>query len=193
MITVVIHTQDSARLLVPTLSALVAGSAEGLVREVLLADAGSTDGTEAIADAAGCGFLQTAGDLGERLRAAAEAARGTWLLFLDPASVLEEGWTRKAGKFLESSDRSGQAAQRAATFRIATEEYGLAAKLAGLKSALRFALTGRPRPEQGLLISKTFYEALGGNQPGENSQMRLFGKIGRSRLVVLRSSVLLPA
>ncbi len=193
MITVVIYTHDSALILVPTLSALVAGSAEGLVREVLLADAGSTDGTEAIADAAGCGFLQPPGDLGERLRAVAATARGTWLLFLDPASVLEEGWTREAGKFLENSDRSGQAAQRAATFRIATEEYGLAAKIAELRSTLRFALTGRPRPEQGLLISKAFYDALGGNQRGENSQARILGRIGRSRLVVLRSSVLLPA
>lgn len=191
MITVVIHTHDSARLLVPALSALVAGSAEGLVREVLLADAGSTDGTETIADAAGCGFLRPPGDLGQRLRAAADVSRGTWLLFLDPASVLEEGWTRETGKFLENSERAGRA-ERAATFRIATEEYGLAANLARLKSALRFAMTGRPRPEQGLLISKAFYKALGGNQPGEDSQSRLLSKIGRSRLVVLHSSVLLP-
>jgi glycosyltransferase involved in cell wall biosynthesis len=191
MITVVIHTRNSEAVLVPTLSALVAGSAEGLVREVLLADAGSTDGTETIADAAGCGFLRPAGDLGERLRAAADAARGSWLFFLDPASVLEEGWTRETGKFLENSERAGRA-ERAATYRIASEEYGLAAKISEFAGALRFAITGRPLTGQGLLISRSFYNALGGNQPGENSQSRLLGKIGRSRLVVLRSSVLLP-
>jgi glycosyltransferase involved in cell wall biosynthesis len=54
MLSVVIATHDSERALLPTLAALVAGAAAGVVREVIIADAGSRDATDAIADGAGC-------------------------------------------------------------------------------------------------------------------------------------------
>ncbi len=87
-----IPTLDSERTLVPTLSALVSGAAAGIVRDVVLADGGSRDETEAVADAAGCIFVKSEADLGMRLREGARAAaRGEWLLFLDPGGMLEEG------------------------------------------------------------------------------------------------------
>ena len=162
MISVLIPTYDSEHLLVPTLSALVPGSAEGLLREVILADGGSTDGTSKIADAAGCEFRALPGDSRSRVRAAAKDARGPWLLLLDPASVLEEGWTREIAKFVESAERAGQA-DRAATFRYAIDGYGLAPRLKEFAAAAQCALTGRPRPEQGLLVSKRRYESAAGN------------------------------
>jgi glycosyltransferase involved in cell wall biosynthesis len=178
MISVLIPTQDSERLLVPVLSALVAGSAEGLLREVILADGDSTDGTAKIADAAGCEFRVLPGDAPERLRAAARNVRGSWLLLLDPASVLEEGWTREVANFVESTERAGQAARRAAAFRYAIDGYGFAPRLRELAAAARTAISGRPRPEQGMLVSKRLYEAKGGNF---------------RRPVVLRTRVLLPS
>ena len=126
MISVIIPTQNSERVLVPTLTALVPGSAAGLVREVILADGGSADETAKIADAAGCEFRVLPGDPEARVRAAVKSARGEWLLVLDPASVLEEGWTREAGKFIESAERAGQADRRAATFRLAIDGFGIA-------------------------------------------------------------------
>jgi len=171
---------------VPTLAALVAGSAAGIVRDVLIADAGSTDDTEKIADAAGCVFLPGPADLGARLRTAAGAARGTWLLFLDPASVLEEGWTREVRAFMESAERAG--GHRAATFRLRLEGFARAPRRSEAAAATRLALIGRPRPEQGLLIAKRFYQALGGHGEGANAQRRLVGRIGR-RIVVLRTRV----
>ena len=45
MLSVVIATQDSERALLPTLSALVAGAVAGVVREVIVTDAGSGDGS----------------------------------------------------------------------------------------------------------------------------------------------------
>ena len=45
MLSVVIATQESERTLVPTLSALVPGVVAGMVREVIVADAGSRDAT----------------------------------------------------------------------------------------------------------------------------------------------------
>jgi glycosyltransferase involved in cell wall biosynthesis len=176
MISVLIPTQDSERLLVPVLSALVAGSAEGLLREVVLADGGSTDGTAKIADAAGCEFRALPGSRDARLRTAAKNARGTWLLVLDPASVLEEGWTREVAKFVETAERAGPAARRAAAFRYAVDGYGLAPRLREIAVTARVALTGRPLPGQGLLLAKQSFEAGGAGRP-----------------VILRTRAILPA
>ena len=176
----------------PTLAALVPGSAAGIVREVVIADGGSRDDTEKIADAAGCAFVSGPADLGKRLRTAAHAARGNWLLFLDPASVLDEGWIREVRAFTDSADRSGLAERRAATFRLRKEGFGMAPLLAQAAAATRLALIGRPQAEQGLLIAKRFYQALGGHQDGEAAHRRLVGRIGR-RIVVLRTGITLTA
>ncbi len=92
MLSVIIATLDSERALVRTLAALVPGATAGLVSEVVVADAGSHDDTAAVADIAGCNFLVADGPLGQRLKAAAAAARAPWLLFLRPGTVLDTPW-----------------------------------------------------------------------------------------------------
>src|SRR4051794_13129654 len=84
MISVVIFTRDSEVLLASTLAALVPGAVAGLVREVIVADGGSTDGTATVADVAGCQFFASTEPLGARLSTAAAMARAEWLLFLRP-------------------------------------------------------------------------------------------------------------
>ena len=74
MISVVIPTQESERLLVPTLAALVPGAMTGLLSEVVVIDAGSKDATEEVADIAGCRFIHSEGTLGAR------AAPSSWLV-----------------------------------------------------------------------------------------------------------------
>ena len=192
MISVVIPTLNSEREIVPTLAALVSGAAAGVVRDVVLADGGSHDETEAIADAAGCVFIKGGEDLGSRLRAGAHAAtRGDWFLFLDPGGMLEEGWTREVRKFLDMVGRAGHADRRAATFRLAYEGFGMKPRLAEAAASARLVLTGRPRAEQGLLISKLLYQKLGGHQKGANAHKRLIAKLGRMRIAKLRTRVLL--
>lgn len=192
MISVVIPTLNAEREIVPTLAALVPGAAAGILRDVVIADGGSRDDTEAIADAAGCVFVRSDTDLGVRLRTGAQAAqRGDWLLFLDPGGILEEGWTREVRKFLDVIARAGDADRRAATFRLAYEGFGLKPRLAEAAALARLTLTGRPRAEQGLLISKLLYQKLGGHQRGANTHRRFVARLGRSRIVKLRSRVLL--
>ena len=161
---------------------------------MVLADGGSSDETEAIADAAGCIFVKGEKDLGLRLREGANAAsRGEWLLFLDPGGMLEEGWTREVRKFLDTIGRAGHGDRRAATFRIAYEGFGMKPRLAEAAASARLVLTGRPRAEQGLLISKLLYQKIGGHQKGANAHKRLIAKLGRMRIVKLRSRVLLES
>src|SRR2546429_9644760 len=101
MLSVVIATQNSERALLPTLAALVAGAAAGLVREVIVADAGSRDATAAIADGAGCRVLVSTQARGARLQAAAHAARAPWLPFLRPGLVLDATWDDDTRHFIE--------------------------------------------------------------------------------------------
>ena len=189
MISVILPTLDDERLLVPTLSALVPGSAAGVVREVILADGGSRDDTEKVADAAGCEFLRGPRDLGARLRAAAHAARGDWLLFLDPAGVLDEGWPREVRAFMDGVERSALAGRKAATFRLAFDGFGMKPKLKKAANAARLAFLGRPRPEQGLLIARRFYDELGAHADGAKAHRRLVARLGRRRMVTLRATI----
>lgn len=179
MLSVIVPTLNSERLLVPTLAALVSGATEGLIREVLLADGGSQDDTAVVADVAGCKFLNLGRPLGERLRAAAAAARGPWLLLLRPGIIPDTPWIGETRRFIESTRDS----ERAAAFRRG------AAVPSPLRDALVQALAAlgaKPRPEQGLLISRRFYDALGGHRAdAADPERELIRRIGRRRIARL--------
>jgi hypothetical protein len=49
----------------------------------------------------------------------------------------------------------------------------------------------RPRAEQGLLLSKSFYRTIGGHKDGARTQERLLARIGRRRIVTLRTQIVL--
>lgn len=79
--------RDNEAELAQTLSALVAGAVEGLVRDVIVLDHGSRDGSSKVADAAGCRFLAS-WDIKDVVR----SARGDWLLLLEPGARPLSGW-----------------------------------------------------------------------------------------------------
>lgn len=192
MLSAIIPTQNAERHLVPVLSALVSGVTSGLLKDVVLADSGSTDDTATIADAAGCVLVHSASDEGVRLKQGAAAARGQWLMFLSSRSLLTEGWAREVAKFMETAERRGQSDRMAATFRLAVDGYGFGPRFDEAVAAARLALLGLPGPGQGLIISRKFYDRLGGHQPGVRSHRRLVRRIGRRGLNALRAQVLLP-
>jgi hypothetical protein len=88
MLTVVIETRNSEEALARTLASLVAGAVEGVVREVIVCDRGSTDQTHRVAEHAGCHYVAQGG-----VGAAIRQARCEWLLFLEPGARLAEGWS----------------------------------------------------------------------------------------------------
>src|SRR5450759_554110 len=115
MLSAIISTHESERVLVPTLAALVPGATAGLLGEVIVADAGSRDATAEVADVAGCRFMASSEPLGARLKAAAASTRTPWLMFLRAGCVLEQGWVEAATRFIEATDRLDNG--RAAVFR----------------------------------------------------------------------------
>jgi glycosyltransferase involved in cell wall biosynthesis len=89
-LSVILPTLNAAADLPLALESLLPGLEAGLIREVIVADGGSTDATCAIAASTGAAVIDSAPGRGKQLRAGAEAARGEWLLFC-PA------WRRLSG------------------------------------------------------------------------------------------------
>jgi len=190
MISVIIPTKNSEHDLVHALSALVPAAAEGVIREVIIVDGGSSDHTERVAEAAGCEWASLNAPRSERLAyGASKARRGDWLLFLQPETLLESGWHHEAQAFIDRAARAPNGPRTAASFRLRYEAFGLSARLSESFAALRSQLLGMPYGNQGLLISRQFYQKLGGHKPlPELEDLDIAKRIGRSRLVFLRAA-----
>jgi len=161
MISVVIPTLNAAAYLPDTLSALIPATVDGLVREVVVVDAGSTDSTREIADAAGAEVVSSSPCRGGQLIAGAARAKHPWLLFLHADTVLDAGWAREAAHFMERVD-SGRAMPSAAAFRFALDDEGLAPRCLEGLVGFRCALLRLPYGDQGLLIPRALYDQVGG-------------------------------
>jgi glycosyltransferase involved in cell wall biosynthesis len=186
MLTVIIPTHNSERALVSTLAMLVPGALTGTVREVIVADDGSTDGTSTVVDVAGCDIVVSQAPLAARLRSAAASARGTWLLFLRPGVVLDAAWLEEVTRVVETAVMRGTVASHAAVFRRALDaSEPLGRQLLGVLAA---ALRG-PHPDQGLLISRQCYDRFGGHRVEANDPERdLLRRLGRRRIATLRTA-----
>jgi len=190
MISVIIATNESEQVLVPTLAALVPGAMAGIVREVIIADAGSRDGTMRIADAAGCRAMVNSDPVGARLKNAAAAARAPWLMFLRPGCVPDVTWIDETNRFVLETERTRRAHALAAVFRQAPAGGSPRSLITEAFALVAAAVGARPHPDQGLLISEAFYHELGDHRPDSaDAETDLLRRIGRRRIVMLHSNV----
>jgi glycosyltransferase involved in cell wall biosynthesis len=184
MISVVIPTMNAERGLPRCFDSLIAAAVRGMVREVIIADSGSSDATLAIADAAGARVVAADKGRSACLIAGAATARSDWLLFLHPDTALEPGWDNEVESFIAQSMPERP---EAAVFRFALEDFGAKARRAEARAALRGWLLALPYGDQGLLIPKRLYNKLGGYRPlARMEDADLVRRIGRRRLVQLR-------
>lgn len=193
MISVVIPTLNAEAGLAATLGSLVTATVEGLVREVIIVDGGSSDRTLEIADQAGATILRAGAGRGGQLAAGAAAARMPWLMFLHGDTVLETGWEREAALFIERVDL-GQWPPAAAAFRFALDDLGAKPRIIEAGVAARCALLRLPYGDQGLLIPRRLYQAVGGYRAMPLMEdVDLIRRLGRARTILLRSRAVTSA
>jgi glycosyltransferase involved in cell wall biosynthesis len=184
MLSAIIATHDSERTLVPTLAALVPAAATGFLAEVIVADAGSRDATSEVAELAGCKFMASAQPLGVRLKTAAANTRSFWLMFLQAGVIPQAGWIDAAESFIQKTEML-EGAACAAVFRPPGPSDYLRPTFAEIAGLLRAAIGGGPKPGQGLLIARRFYDAIGGHPAVANPETALLRRLGRRRTTML--------
>lgn len=154
LISVIIPTLNAADALPRCLEALMQGLEAGLIRELIVVDGGSGDGTGAIAQAWGAQVLVAPASRGGQLRIGCAAAKGEWLLILHADTVLDRGWADVLSRHIRTS-------RRPAWFRLAFDTSGLPAMLVARWANLRSGF-GLPYGDQGLLIPRGIYADVGG-------------------------------
>ncbi|TVR97719.1 MAG: glycosyltransferase [Rhodospirillales bacterium] len=180
-LSVVIPALNAAPGLAAALHAVTA-RASGLAPEVVVVDGGSTDDTRAIARQHGARVIRAARGRGTQLAAGAAAAAGHWLLFLHADTRLAPGW----GEAVAAFTREPANADRAGYFRFALDDAAAAARRVEATVAWRNRVLGLPYGDQGLLISRAFYRAVGGYRPLPLMEdVDLVRRVGRRRLVLL--------
>lgn len=188
MISVVIPTLNVERTLPATLSALVPGALDGIVKEVILSDGGSRDATLVIGDEAGCRTVIGASGRGGQIKRGVEAASGEWVLVLHADTVLSEGWQREVATFVERECLRNEG-PRAAAFAFRLRESGWRPWLLERVVALRCAILALPYGDQGLLIPRTLYREVGGfSDIPLMEDVDIVRRIGRNRLVMLKTT-----
>ena len=193
MISVIIPTLNAEASLAATLTSLVAGAVDGLVRQVIVVDGGSSDRTLRIAEDAGADLVRAERGRGRQLQAGAAAARFPWLLFLHADTVLDPGWEREAAAFIERVD-IGQRPEAAAAFRFALDDLGFLPRLIESGVALRCIVFRLPYGDQGLLIPRRLYDRIGGFKALPLMEdVDIVRRLGRSRTLILRTAAVTSA
>ena len=193
MISVVIPTLNAEQRFAACLTALVPAAVDGFVREVIIADGGSRDGTAKIAEQAGATYLTTEPGRGTQLHAGAARAKQPWLLFLHADTVLSPGWEDAAAAFMGRVDLGGLPLA-AAAFRFALDDIGVAPRTLERLVAIRSSLLKRPYGDQGLLIPRRLYDEIGGYRKiALMEAVDIVRRLGRRRLTILRATAITGA
>jgi rSAM/selenodomain-associated transferase 2 len=150
---VIIPTWNAATTLPATLATL----AEAPCR-IIVADAHSPDGTADIARSLGAEVVQAPRGRGAQLAAGAAASRAHWLLFLHADTRLEPGWSKAAQAFMAGPPG-------AAHFTFALDDASPPARRLERAVAWRCRHLSLPYGDQGLLIHRRLYQAMGGFRP----------------------------
>ncbi|GMG84924.1 TIGR04283 family arsenosugar biosynthesis glycosyltransferase [Paralimibaculum aggregatum] len=181
-LTVIIPTIDAADRLSPTLAALTEGVVDGLVRELVIADGGSTDGIEALAEGVGARLVRAPRGRGTQLHAAARSTETPWLLFLHADTVPAPGWSAAVAAHMAlEPDKAGW-------FRLAFDSSATMARVTAGWANLRSRVFGLPYGDQGLLIPRALYDETGGYRSIPLMEdVALARAIGRRRMAAIEA------
>lgn len=181
-VSVVIPTWNAADSLPVCLGALMEGLEAGLIRDLVISDAGSDDATLAIAEEVGAVVVESAPSRGGQIGRGAAAAKGDWLLILHADTVLAPGWAEAVRTHI------AQAPGKAGWFRLRFDAQGAGPALVAGWANLRARVLGLPFGDQGLLIARALLDAVGGVPDIPLMEdLALARALGRRRLAPLLS------
>lgn len=162
----------------------------GLVAEIIVADGGSGDETAAVARAAGARVVAAPRGRGTQLAAGAAASTGAWLLFLHADCRLASGWEGAVRAFMAAPG----AECRAGYFALALDDPAPAARRLERFVAWRCRALALPYGDQGLLIARSLYDAVGGFAAIPLMEdVDLARRLGRRRLAPIPACVVASA
>ncbi|MBO38489.1 MAG: glycosyl transferase family 2 [Rhodospirillaceae bacterium] len=180
---VIIPTLNIGNGIRPTLE-----SVKGLVNDIVVSDGRSSDFTVDFAKKFGAKVICGERGRGRQLHLGTEVAEGEWLLFLHADTTLKEGWLEETQKFM------GAGMDKAGVFQFALNDVRWEARLIEKGVNLRCRWLGLPYGDQGLFMSRGFYEQLGGYKPIPLFEdVDIIRRIGRRRLVFFKSQAVTSA
>lgn len=183
LITVIIPTLNAESHLVRTLSSLVPGVVQGIIKEVIIVDGGSHDATLEIAESTGCDTISADCERGLQLWLGCKAAKGDWLLILHSDSVLSSDWIDEIRLHMKDYPL------RAGYFQLQFDFISLKAKLWETIERLKATWFALPSGDHGLFMSRALYESAGGYKDQiAFEEITLTMALGRSRLRSLGSA-----
>lgn len=183
-IAVVIPVLNAARSLSATLGELHPTA------EVIVIDGGSADGSPAIATRLGAGLLASPAGRGRQLALGAVGSKAPWLLFLHADTRLDP----RAWAAIRAYVAKPKNIRRAAVFRLRLDDTAWQARVLEAGVRLRVAALALPYGDQGLLIHRTLYEAVGGFAPLPLMEdVDFVRRLGRRRLRLLPGSAITSA
>ena len=151
---VVIPALNEGRRL-PLLLADLAQAPPGLIRELVVADGGSGDGTPLLARLAGARVLHGLPGRGQQLRRGIGATTAPWLLLLHADARLCHDWPVVVQRALQQPPAAW-------AFELAIDAPGLNLRLLELAVRLRSRWRQLPYGDQGLLVPRSLLEQAGG-------------------------------
>jgi rSAM/selenodomain-associated transferase 2 len=174
---VIIPTLNAAATLPVTLAAVPHGAA------VIVSDGGSTDATLGVARSARCRIVEGPRGRGRQLAAGAAASTRPWRLFLHADTIVSpEGWAAIARHMASPGGE-----QAAGTLRLAVDDPAWQARVIERAVAWRVRLFGLAYGDQGLLIHRDLYAAIGGYADLPLMEdVEIMRRLGRARHRVLR-------
>ncbi|WP_157138989.1 glycosyltransferase [Asticcacaulis biprosthecium] len=184
MISVVMPTLNAEDHLVRTLSSLVPGVVEGLIREVVIVDGGSDDSTLEIADSTGCKVIRTDAARGLQLWQGCRAAKGDWILIMHSDSQLGDGWMDQVQNHINAHPT------QAGYFHLKFDDPSWVASLWAELLTIRSRWLAMPSGDHGLLLSRALYDCVGGyKDQAAFEDVALAMALGRARLRPMATSL----
>ncbi len=157
-LSIIIPTLNAADQLATSMPHLFEGLENGLIRELIISDGGSSDDTHLIVGDLGAKLVEGKAGRGGQMMRGADAAKGDWLLFLHADTWVDPGWSDVVLHHMQTQP------DKAAYFRLSFRAPGFGPRFVAGWANFRSRVFGLPYGDQGMLLSRTVYDEIGGFQ-----------------------------